>query len=642
MFLKVKSRTKDGKTHRYWSIVESRRVHGGRMIHRQLLYLGELNDAQHAGWIRTIEAFDASPDAAAAPRQLALFPEDREAPAALACEAVHVRLDQITLCRPRQWGACWLALHLWDVLELDRFWAPLLPQSRKGTRWLNVLKALVAYRLIDPGSEFRFHREWFLSTALGDLLGEDFALAQKDKPYRCLDLLVAHKESLFDFLKQRWGELFGVHYDVLLYDLTSTYFESDPPLPGSKSKKKFGYSRDHRSDCVQVVIALVVTPEGLPLAYEVYPGNTRDTATLAAFLDKIEARFGKARRTWLMDRGIPTEETLEAMRGRGIQYLVGTPKGRLNKLEAALLTQPWSQARQSVAVKMLPQEGEFYVYVESRDRVAKERSMRRRRLKHLWRTLKDLRLRKRLTRDELLMALGAARKEAGRAWGLVMVRLPEAAKKANEKPRQGAVRAKAGEKKTAPSATQAAATETVEDARPHEPAVSKSNANAAEFAFELNRDKLRRARQREGRYLLRSNMRATAPETVWENYMVLARIEQAFKDLKGDLKVRPIWHQIEKRIEAHIFVSFLAYGLHTTLRNLARGVAGGLTTAAIVEKFAAMQMIDVHLPTTDGRRIVLSRYTQPETEVALLLAQLRLTLPAQPPPRVEANGAVKV
>jgi hypothetical protein len=593
MFLRSKTRAKDGKTHRYWNVVENRRVHGGRIVQRDLLYLGEINDAQHAGWVRTIDALEGN---SARCQQLALFPEDREEIPTLSCEVVQVRLDQIQLLHPRQWGACWLALHLWDVLELDRFWAPLLPPSRKGTRWLNVLKALVAFRLIDPGSEYRFHREWFLKSAIGDLLGEDFALAQKDKPYRCLDLLVARKEALFDFLKERWDTLFGATYDVLLYDLTSTYFESDPPLPGSNSKKKFGYSRDHRSDCVQVVIALVVTPEGFPLAYEVYPGNTRDMATLEAFLDKIEERFGKARRTWLMDRGIPTEETLEKMRERGIQYLVGTPKGRLTKLETALLRRPWSQARESVAVKTLPQEGEFYVYVESGERVAKERAMRRRRLKHLWAKLKELRGRKRLTRDELLMALGVARKEAGRAWGLVRIQKPNV----------------------------------------------NQNVNDKTFSFELDREKLRRVRRREGRYLLRSNMAGAAPETVWENYMVLTRIEQAFKDLKGDLKVRPIWHQAEKRIEAHIFLSFLAYCLHTTLRNLARGVAGGLTTTAILEKLTGLQMIDVYLPTTDGRRIVLSRYTQPEQDVALLLARLKLTLPKQPPPRIQADGQVKV
>jgi transposase len=319
-------------------------------------------------------------------------------------------------------------------------------------------------------------------------------------------------------------------------------------------------------------------------------------ATLEAFLGKIEARFGKARRTWLMDRGIPTQETLAKMRTRGIQYLVGTPKGRLSKLESALMERPWSRARESVGVKMLPGDGEFYVYVESRDRVTKERSMRRRRLKHLWKTLKALCARKRLDRDELLMALGAAKKEAGRAWGLVEIRTPQ----------------------------------------PDE------DVNNTTFSFRLNRDKLRRARRREGRYLLRSNMVHAAPETVWENYLLLTRIEQAFKDLKGDLKVRPIWHQDEDRIEAHIFVSFLAYCLHTTLRNQGRAVAGGLTTAAILEKMASIQMIDVHLPTTDGRRIVLSRHTQPEKDVALLLVQLNLTLPEQPRPRALTNGRLEV
>ena len=596
MFLKVKSRTKDGKTHRYWSIVESVRVHGGRIIHRPLLYLGELNDVQHAGWVRTIEVLKKDETSDGSPGQLALFPEDREAIPTLDCEAVRICVDKIKLRHPRQWGACWLALHLWDALQLDRFWAPLLPPSRKGTRWLNVLKALTCYRLIDPGSEFHFHRDWFLKTALGDLLGEDFALAQKDKPYRCLDRLLSHKEALFDFLKERWCALFGATYDLLLYDLTSTYFESDPPPPGSDSKKKFGYSRDHRSDCVQVVIALVVTPDGFPLAYEIYSGNTRDTATLEDFLDKIEKRFGKARRTWLMDRGIPTEETLEKMRQRKIQYLVGTPKGRLSRMEAALLDQPWSQARESVQVKILPQDEEFYVYVQSQDRVAKERSMRRRRLKRLWATLKKLRARKRLKRDDLLMALGAAKKEAGRAWGLVSVRTPE----------------------------------------PHEAV------RADTFSYELDRNQLRQTWRREGRYLLRAHMATAAPEAVWENYMLLARIEQAFKDVKGDLRVRPIWHQNEPRIEAHIFVSFLAYCLHTALRNMARGVAGGLTTAAILEKFKAIQMLDVYLPTTDKRQIVMSRHTEPETDVALLLEHLKLSLPEQPRPRVYADNAVAV
>jgi len=381
MFLRTKSRTKDGKTHRYWSVVENRRVAGGGVVQRQVLYLGELNDNQRAGWVRTIEAFSGEKPKA---KQLALFPDDRKELPIMACETIQIQLDKIELRRPREWGTCWLGLYLWDILELDTFWKQRLPSSRKGTSWLNILKALTCYRLIDPGSEFRFHREWYLRSAMGDLLGEDYSLAQKDKSYRCLDLLLKHRDELFQYLKGQWGNLFGAKYDVLLYDLTSTYFESDPPPAGSDSKKRFGYSRDKRSDCVQVVVALVLTPEGFPVAYEVYPGNTRDTATLEEFLDRIEKQYGKLRRTWLMDRGIPTEETLKKMRSRGIEYLVGTPKGRLTHVEKPLLEQSWIQARESVRVKILQQESEFYVYGESHDRVAKERSMHRRRFKRLW------------------------------------------------------------------------------------------------------------------------------------------------------------------------------------------------------------------------------------------------------------------
>jgi hypothetical protein len=391
MFLRAKTRRKDGKTHRYWSVVENRRVKDGRVLQRQLLHLGELNDDQRAGWVRTIEVLEKG---RLGSRQLALFADDREKLPAVECETVRVRLSDIQLRRPRQWGACWLALWLWDQLRLDKFWQPRLPASRKGTRWLNVLKALVVYGLVDPGSEFRFHRDWYQRTALADLLGEDFALAQKDKLYRCLDRLVEHRDELFDYLRQQWGELFQAEFDVLLYDLTSTYFESDPPAPDVDSKRRFGYSRDRRFDCTQVVVALVVTPDGLPVAYEVYPGNTNETTTLHEFLDRVEQRHGRVRRTWLMDRGIPTEETLEEMRTRGANYLVGTPKGRLTELEKSLLKQPWTQARESVAVKMLEQGEEFYLYVESKNRVAKERSIRRRKLKRLWARLAELQARK--------------------------------------------------------------------------------------------------------------------------------------------------------------------------------------------------------------------------------------------------------
>ncbi|MGH9817160.1 MAG: IS1634 family transposase, partial [Candidatus Acidiferrales bacterium] len=570
MFLRAKIRRKDGKAHRYWSIVENQRVGRGRVVQRHVLYLGEINDSQELAWRRSIEVLE---DGAERPRTLALFPEDR-------CESllpdetiVRVKLSQLRLARPRQWGACWLALTLWRELQLDRFWSQRLPASRKGTRWDQVLFVLVAYRLIAPGSEWRLHREWFARSALSDLLGADAGLSESHKLYRCHDRLLAHRQALFDHLVGRWRDLFNASFDVLLYDLTSTYFEADPPF-AEGDKRRHGYSRDHRPDCVQVIIALVVTPEGLPLAYEVLAGNTADNTTLKAFLARIERQYGKARRIWLMDRGIPTEEVLAQMRQSDppVQYLVGTPKGRLSRLEKDLLAKPWQEARPGVQVKLLAQDGDLYVYAQSRDRVAKERAMRRRQLKWLWQRLKQL-AGMTLTREELLMKLGAARAHAPTAWRLIAVDVA---------------------------------------------------ADRAAFSYRLDRDKLRQARRREGRYLLRTNLTATDPAKLWELYLLLVRVEEAFKNLKGDLAIRPIFHQLEPRIEAHIFIAFLAYGLYVTLARRLHALAPGLTPRSAIEKFAAMQMIDLHVPTTDGRELLLTRYTEPEPELKLLLNQLRL------------------
>ena len=355
MFLRHKIRRKDGKEHRAWSVVENRRVQGGRVVQRQVLYLGEINDSQRAGWSRAIEAFDEGGRST----QIALFPEDRTAPV-LDCDVVSIRLSQMRLRRPRQWGACWLAMVVWGQLRLDEFWEKALPPSREGTSWLNILKTLASYQLISPGSEWRLHRQWFAQSAMGDLLGEDVGLVQPNNLYRCLDKLTTHKPALFTFLRRRWKDLFGAEFDVLLYDLTSTYFESDPPDEG---KRQFGYSRDKRSDCVQVVIALIVTPDGFPLAYEVMDGNTSDKTTLKAFLAKIEALYGAAKRAWVMDRGIPTEEALAEMRASStpIRYFVGTPRGRLTRLEKALAAKPWEEVRESVRVKLVEDGEETYV-----------------------------------------------------------------------------------------------------------------------------------------------------------------------------------------------------------------------------------------------------------------------------------------
>ena len=343
MFLRSTCRKKNGKEHRYFSIVENKRLADGRVVQRHVLYLGEINSSQELAWRKSIEVLEEGKDQ---PRTLSLFAEDRCAAEISEESIVRVRLSELRLCRPRQWGACWLVVKLWRELELDRFWRERLTTSRKGTRWEEVLLVLVAYRLIAPGSEWRLHRQWFGSSALGDLLGSDSSLAAPHKLYGCHDLLLEHKQALFDHLIGRWRDLFNLSFEVLLYDLTSTYFESNPPAD-ENDKRRFGYSRDKRKDCVQVIIALIVTPQGFPLAYEVLAGNTKDSTTLKEFLDKIEKQYGKAERIWLMDRGIPTEKVLEQMRQSDppVKYLVGTPKGRLSRLEKQLLDKPWHQAR---------------------------------------------------------------------------------------------------------------------------------------------------------------------------------------------------------------------------------------------------------------------------------------------------------
>ena len=600
MFLRCSTRKKNGKEHRYWSVVENKRVAGGRVLQRHVLYLGEINGSQQDAWQKSIEIFE---DGRPHPKTVALL-ADQEFEGCAIPETipqqqnpgeqpiVRIRLSEMELCRPRQWGACWLATHLYEQLELGQFFAERLPASRKGTRWDLVLQTLCAYRLIDPGSEWRLHRQWFEQSAMADLLGEDFAMAEIHKLYECHDHLLAHKEALFTHLQKRWKDLFNTSFDILLYDLTSTYFESDPPFD-EEDKRKFGYSRDKRSDCVQVVIALVVTPEGFPLAYEVMAGNTSDKTTLREFLRKIEEQYGKAQRVWVMDRGIPTEEVLAEMRASDppIHYLVGTPKGRLSKLEAQFTALPWEKVREGIEVKLLPQEGELYVFAQSRDRIKKERSMRRRALRKLLARLTRLAAMK-LKRDQLLLKIGEAKAAAGRAYHLLDIGLPAA----------------------------------------------RQPVNAQTFTFKLNRDKLRIARRHEGRYLLRSNLCDRLPVKLWELYIQLTQVEEAFKNIKGDLAIRPIYHQRQERIEAHIFIAFLSYCLQVTLTRRLRDLAPGLTARSVLEKFASVQMIDVHLPTTDGRKVIFSRYTQPEEELKLLLRRLKLDLPEQAPPRITAAG----
>jgi hypothetical protein len=335
---------------------------------------------------------------------------------------VQVKLSGLELRRPRVFGNCWLSCELWQQLGLDEFWQQRLPEAREAVSWEKVLRLLVVNRLLDPGSEYHLHRQWFVDSAMDELLETDFAVAEKDRLYRCLDRVLKHKQELFIWLKQKWADLFHADFEVLLYDLTSTYFEGEME---QNAKAKRGYSRDKRPDCLQLVIALVVTPDGFPLAYEVMNGNTSDRKTLPDFLKKIEGTYGKARRVWVMDRGVPSEAILKGMREpeRQTFYLVGTPKSRISQHEKKWLDLPWQKVRNSVEVKLYQHEGELYVLAKSQGRQAKEIAMRRKRLVRLLRKLRAMR--KSLPkRDQLLLRIGAAKKEAGRAFGFVKIQMP--------------------------------------------------------------------------------------------------------------------------------------------------------------------------------------------------------------------------
>ena len=585
MFLRAKVRTKNGKRHRYFSVVENRRVGQNRTAQRTVLYLGEINDSQEAIWRRTLQIFDENHQQYTT---LSLFPEDREIPAE-SSNSIQVKLSEMELRRPRAFGTCWLGCELWRQLRLDAFWEEKLAEKvrRETVSWAKVLQLLVVNRLIDPGSEFRVHRQWFDQSAMAELLEADFAVAEKDRLDRCLDRILEHKAALFQHLRERWQDLFQAQFDILLYDLTSTYIEGEgAEIP----KAKYGYSRDQRFDAKQVVIALVITPEGFPLAYEVMDGNTSDRTTLRSFLGKIESTYGRARRVWVMDRGIPTEAVLAEMRSseRQIFYLVGTPRSKIRQHEKKWLDLPWQKVRQAVEVKLFADAGELYVLAKSEGRRAKERAMRRRKLARLVRKLRAMR-RNGPRRDQLLLRIGAARKEAGSAFRFLQLQLP----------REGE-------------------------------AVTRNN-----FQFRVDQDKLAAAELQDGYYLLRSNLLNEDPTVLWERYVQLAQIEAAFKSMKSELGIRPLYHQLGHRVEAHILVAFLAYCLLVTLKNRLQALAPGLTPRAVLEKLSTIQMLDVWLPTTDLRWLVMPRFTQPQADQTILLHKLHLALPQQPPPRIK-------
>ena len=583
MFLRNYKRKKNGKWHTYFSVVENRRVANGKTVQRTVLYLGEITSSQKNIWRKTLEVFDAD----SGKKQQKLLFADNAMIAESDIDSIKVKLSQMQLFRPRSFGDCWLGCELWQKLGLDEFWSDRLDSSRSDIPWAKVLKLLVVNRLVYPGSEFYIHRQWFDKTAMDELLNTDYRIAAKDRLYRCLDRILAHKEDLCKHLKYKWEDMFGIEFDVLLYDLTSTYFEG---LCEQNPKARFGYSRDKRSDCRQVVIALIVTPEGFPIGYEVLPGNTLDKTTLRFFLKKIESMYGRARRVWVMDRGIPTEDTLSQMRNENIQYLVGTPRAMLNKLQDKLVDLDWKQANDNVVVKLLVEDNELYVLAKSKDRRAKERAIRKYKLRKYLLGLEKLRKNCR-NRDRLLERLGALKQQAGKCVKCVDLIIPP----------QG------------------------------------SRVTTENFNYSLNRDAYKKMILRDGMYLLRTNLTETKPDVIWQRYVLLTQVEAAFKSLKSDLAVRPVYHQLEHRVEAHIFVAFLAYCLMITLRQKLRYYAPGLTARDVLDKLSAIMMIDVRIPTTDGRMLEIRRHSQPELEQRIILDKLKMTLPKQPPPKVYSH-----
>lgn len=578
MFVRAHTRKKDGKRHVYYSIVENVRVKRGKSYQRQVLYLGELNGTQVAAWERSVQVITEKGES----KQLRLFAN--QAPAeANDDDIAEVILSSLELRNSRDFGECWVGSSLWSELELDQFWAEALKDERGEVEWHKVVELLAVNRLIAPRSELFVHEKWFPRTAMGFLLGTDERVAEKDRLYRCLDRIVEHKEALEKHLTGRWKDLFGASCDVLLYDITSTYFEgeaADVPMA------KRGYSRDHRSDCKQILLALIVTPEGFPLSYEVFDGNRADVTTLEEALEAVERKYGKARRIWVFDRGIVSQRNLEILQARGASYIVGTRRSTLDRFEQELLSQSWESISDEVEVKLVPQESESYILARSSARRKKELAMHRRKLKELRLDVRSLQKLvdngKLKNRDIILRRVGA---------------LDE---------RHRSLKA----------------------------FFSLSVSDDGTLAWQFNGAKFLRHLRRDGAYLLRTNLPSDDPARLWEQYIQLTEVEASFRALKSELGIRPIWHFVERRVKAHVMVAFLGYCLWICLKRKLSAKAPGLTSWQAIEQFQSMKLVEVWFRLRNGGALCLERITLPNKTQQLLIEALRWKIPKQPPPRI--------
>jgi transposase len=589
MFLRSHGRKKDGKDHTYWSLVETVRTPDGPR-QKTLCYLGELNSSAQARWLTTVEVFNEQGET----RQLKLFPSHVEPPGDDP-QVARVLLNKVRLERTRQFGACFLGLELWKRLELDRFFEQAVDDEPADVPWSRVTALLAINRLCAPGSELAIEQRWYPSTALDDLLQIEDGKINDTRLYRCLDRILPHKTKLERHLKNRYGELFGAEFDVLLYDLTSTYVE------GAAEKNPMvrrGYSRDHRPDCEQLVIALIVNNEGFPFSYETFDGNRTDVSTMETILRMVERKYGKARRIWVFDRGIVSEENLAAIRKRDGQYLTGTPRSQMKQFEAELLKEDWTQVRPEVEVKKvaIPQGEETYILCRTSGRKEKEKAIRNRFSNSMETALKGL---------EKAIVTGRLkdRNKMERRLGKIQARHPQ-----------------------------------VNDL--YDLAL-RDTAEGVRLFWQIKEDRKNWRQAREGAYLLRTNLQAETAEELWSKYMQLTEAEASFRALKSELSIRPLFHQLEPRVKAHVMVAFLGYALWVTLKHLLKRRpaivpkpsasetenALPMTPMKAIALLSTLQSADIVLPTTDGREIRLRRITEPTSEQKVLLRQLGISLP---------------
>ena len=574
MFLRQQERVKDGKQHRYWSLVETVRTADGPRQHT-LCYLGELNSSTQARWQKTVEVFNEHGEST----QLKLFSSAAEVPDD--ANVARVLVKKVRVERTRRFGDCYLGLELWKRLGLDEFWARHLDGDGADVPWSRVAAVLAINRLCAPGSELAVEQHWYPSTALEDLLHIGKGKINDTRLYRCLDRLLPLKTKLEQHLQQRYGELFQAEFDVLLYDLTSTYVEG---AAEENSMMRRGYSRDHRPDCQQRVLALVVNQDGFPFSYELFDGNRADVTTVEAILRTVERKHGKARRVWIFDRGVVSEENLAAIRKRGGQYLVGTPRSQLQQFQAELLQDDFEKIRPEVEVKQIkiPGGAETFILCRTLGRKEKEKAIRSRFVAKIEKALTGLEKRiaegKLKDRDKMLMGLGR-----------IQASHPQVADL-------------------------------------YEMAIQDSQ-EGARLLWRQKPEQLQWREAREGSYLLRTNLTAGSAPDLWKNYMQLTEVEAAFRTLKSELAIRPLFHQLEKRVKAHVLVAFLGYALLVTLKHLLKRGSSEYSPAKTLQRLSELYSVDIVLPTIEGREIWLRRITKLDDQQQKILHQLQLHLP---------------